>query len=162
VPAPLTKEQNRRVQEAAKQLIALHKGNASEAARAIHKEQSWLNRIASGKLGASLQSASVIFAALGMDVSSSLGIAQSVVTWQDLPGFDAALAEARAKLHNMYDERIWHQIGRMSMPPHPAVVEPWMLIQLAPFVSALNANPVPLIPDPGGGSVRRLKSARRG
>lgn len=160
MPTPLSDEQNKRVQKVAKDLIAQHNGNVSAAARMVKRDQSWLSRIAAGKLGASLETASRLCAAAGRDVSEVLGIVPSVMTWSELPGYEQALEQAKAVVGNVYDDRIWAQIGGMSMPPHPPTVEPWMLIQLAPFVAALNAKPIPLLPAPTD-SVKRLKSARR-
>ena len=160
MPSPLSPEQNKRVQKVAQDLITQHGGNASAAARAVKRDQSWLYRIANGKLGASLETASLLCSALGLDVSEVLGIVSSVTTWSELPGYHDALGAAKQSLGGVYSEQIWQQIGRMSMPPHPPKVEPWMLIQLAQFVAALNARPVPLLPAPQG-SVKRLKAARR-
>jgi len=160
VPAPLSEAQNKRVRKVAQELIAKHEGNVSAAARSANCDQSWLSRIARGKLGASLETASVLCAALGLDVSVVLELSHPLVmTWSDLPGYEEALQAAKASLPNLYDEQIWQQIGRMSMPPHPPRVEPWMLIQLAPWVAAVNARPTPLLPAPQG-SVKRLKAAR--
>lgn len=160
VPTPLSPEQNARVQQVANDLIAHHNGNKSAAARAVGKDQSWLGRVADGKIGASLETASLLCAAIGRDVSEVLGLSPIVTTWSELPGYDEALAQAKAALNNMHDERIWSQVGRLSMPPHPSRVEPWMLIQLAQFVAALNSRPTPLLPAPTG-STKRLRAAKR-
>jgi hypothetical protein len=160
VPTPLSDEQNKRVQQVAKDLIVQHKGNISAAARVVKRDQSWLSRVANGKLGTSLETASRLCAAAGRDVSEVLGIVPSVMTWSEIPGYEQALAQAKAALGSVYDDRIWSQIGGMSMPPHPPAVEPWMLIQLAPFVAALNAKPIPLLPAPTD-SIKRLKISRR-
>jgi hypothetical protein len=150
----LSEEQNARVQEVARELIAQHRGNISSAARVLKKDPSWLSRIANGKLGASLETASIICAALGRDVTSVLGIVPVVATLSEVPGFGSALALAKATLPNMYDESIWQQIGRISLGRQPENVQPWMLIQLAQVLAALNAKP---LTTPPRDSMKRIK-----
>lgn len=162
MPATLTKEQNRRACEAVNELITL-KGSASEVGRLIKRSQGWVSRFAAGIGGTSYATVMLICKELGRNVSEVLGEGPSITTWGGLPGFDKALEDAKASLGNIYGDPIWAQIGRLSMPPHPPKVEPWMLMQLAPFVAALLTNSVPLTPTPiRRGSSRRLKIPRRG
>ena len=163
MPSPLSEEQNKRVREVARELIAQYKGNVSAATRALKKKKdpSWLGRVARGELGASLDTATLICTALGRDVSSVLGITPKISTLSDLPGYDIALAKAKAALPSM-DEAVWMQIGRISLGVAPQIIEDWMLISLAQFVSALNAKPLTTPPRDPRDSVRRLRTVRRG
>src|ERR1700744_82383 len=125
VPRPLNSEQNERVRAIAIDLVRRYGGNVSAAARASKVSQSWLHRFVSGVGGASLDSAQLLADELGRDVTEVLGISPKVTTWANLPGYESALSQAKAALKGMFDERIWYQVGRLSMPANPEVVEPW-------------------------------------
>lgn len=168
MPGKLTEEQNRKVREALSTLVARCDGNVSAVARLIHKDQSWVHRFIKGQQGASLGTAAIIAQNSGQRVSDLLGIANDpIVTWSELPGFDDAYAQARAAAGSRFSDVVWERVGGFSMPPHPAKVEAWMLLQVAGLVESLHANqltPGPSTLPPADGqnkSERKLRSSKR-
>jgi hypothetical protein len=163
VPTPLSPDQNKRVQQLANDLIEQHRGNVSSAARSLKKNQSWLARLSQGKLGASLESASLLCHALGRNVSEVLGIVPTVSTWSEVPGFQEAQKTAREILGDIYDDRVWYQVERMVMPIPLASIDPYILVQAAHLAAMVIARTPPSVPPKKDtvGSVRRLKVGRR-
>jgi hypothetical protein len=167
VSATLTPEQNKRVRDAAQRLVDRYEGNISAAARALGKDQSWLNRVLKERAGASFETASLIARELQERISDLLELPdEPIVTWGELPGFSEALEQAKAASGVRYGAGIWATVASFSMPPHPARVEPWMLLQVAGLVESLSAKQLTAgssVPPADGGhkkSQRKIRSSK--
>lgn len=164
MPGKLTEEQNDRVRAVVERLISnTDNGNVSAVARAIHRDQSWLQRFVKKQVGTSFTTAAAVARNAGMRVSDLLGISDDpIVTLGELPGFSEALEQARAAAGSRFSETVWANVGATSMPPHPARVEVFLLLQVAAIVESFTIKrfPAPPPPDKASSTIRASKKIR--
>lgn len=139
--ATLTTKQNELVRAGAEKLVKRHKGNISSAARALGKDQSWLNKLIKEGSGGSLETATLIARELGVGVADLLDLPREPLkVWRDLPGFDVALVLAKATASDRYSDNVWEMVGDMHTVLQPEVIDLLMLLDAARLLDGLYAK----------------------
>lgn len=118
-PRSLNPDESRRLQSALRALVT-ERGSQTAAAASLGVTQQGISSILAGTSPGSYAMARQVARVMGLSVESFLAgeLAPLSSPWRSLPGFAAAIAQARA-LFPRTSPAAWEWVGQLSGPPLP-------------------------------------------